>query len=147
MTKTCQEIGLTFPDFFEFQHEKLKGSVVISPPLGKDSSWLAKIPNRRVAMISGWALDPAMTHRNQCDRAFPLSDHADFLELLDFVFQVDPKIVCTTHGYAKEFAEALTERGIPAFELGAANQLGLELGQRRQSTRTRAWTAPSAKRS
>lgn len=125
MTRACEEIGFTFPPYSEFNLEKVKGSVVISPPLSDKSSWLAKIPKRRTAMISGWALDSSTLYRSQSDRTFPLSDHADFIDLLEFVARVDPKRVFTTHGFAKEFAETLQDRGINAWELGARNQMGL----------------------
>lgn len=127
MTQTCEEIGFTFPEYSEFKYECAKGSVVISPPLSESSKWLAGIPQRRTAMLSGWALDSHSQYSKGTDRAFPLSDHADFLDLLDFVAQVEPKVVYTTHGFSREFAETLRDRGVNAFELGAQNQMGLEI--------------------
>jgi len=32
-----------------------------------------------------WALDPGATYRYQCDAAFPLSDHADYTDLVRYV--------------------------------------------------------------
>jgi len=127
MTRACEEIGFSFPPYFEFEYEKAQGSVVISPPLSDDSRWLSGIHKRRTAMLSGWALDGHNRFSRGTDRAFPLSDHADFLDLLDFVAQVEPKVVYTTHGFSREFAETLRDRGVNAFELGAQNQLGLEI--------------------
>ena len=127
MTQACEEIGFTFPAYSEFRYEEAKECVVIAPPLPKDSKWLTGIRNHRTAMLSGWALDSYRHHSKGSDRAFPLSDHADFLDLLEFVARVDPKIVYTTHGFAQEFAQTLRDRGINALELGAQNQLGLEL--------------------
>jgi len=127
MTQACEDIGFSFPSYSEFRYEEAKECVVIAPPLPEDSKWLTGIPNHRTAMLSGWALDSYSYHSKGSDRAFPLSDHADFLDLLEFVAQVNPKIVYTTHGFAQEFAQTLRDRGINAFELGAQNQLGLEL--------------------
>lgn len=127
MTRACEEIGFTFPSYTEFSYENARGSVVIAPPLPEDSKWLSGIPKRRTAMLSGWALDSYSHHSKRTNRAFPLSDHADFLDLLDFVTQVDPKVVYTTHGFAQEFAQTLRDRDINALELGAQNQLGFEL--------------------
>ncbi|MEM1586046.1 MAG: MBL fold metallo-hydrolase [Candidatus Bathyarchaeia archaeon] len=45
------------------------------------------------AMVSGWAIRFKR-------RSFPLSDHADFPSLLDFIRNCDPKIVLTHHGGA-----------------------------------------------
>ena len=36
-------------------------------------------------MISGWAVDPNAIYRYQVDAAFPLSDHADYTDLLRYV--------------------------------------------------------------
>ncbi len=125
MTQACEKIGFDFPAYSEFEFPIHQGCVIISPPLGERSNWLSKIPNRKTAIISGWAIDPSTQYRNQADRSFPLSDHADFLDLLDFVDKVSPEIVYTTHGFAKEFAETLKERGIAAWALGSQNQMAL----------------------
>lgn len=125
MTQACEKIGFDFPAYSEFDFPNHHGRVIISPPLTKTSDWLSKIPNRKTAMISGWAIDPSAQYRKQADRSFPLSDHADFLDLQDFVEQVSPKVVYTTHGFAKEFAETLNDRGIATWALGSQNQMGL----------------------
>jgi DNA ligase-1 len=44
----------------------------------------------------------------------PLSDHADFEELLEHVAAVSPRRVVTMHGYAADFARILTDRSIRA---------------------------------
>ena len=78
-------------------------------------------------MISGWALDPWTVPRHRYDAAFPLSDHADYDDLLRFVTAVRPRLVYTVHGFAAEFARDLRERGIEAWALGRENQLDLGL--------------------
>ena len=78
-------------------------------------------------MISGWAVDPGAIYRYQVDAAFPLSDHADYPDLLRYVELVQPKRVLTLHGFAAEFARDLRERGIEAWALSEENQLELTL--------------------
>ena len=78
---------------------------------------------RRTAVITGWAMDPGAIYRYQCDAAFPLSDHADFPDLLRFVEAVQPQRVLTLHGFAQDFARTLRERGIEAWAIGEDNQL------------------------
>ncbi|MGC4071756.1 MAG: ATP-dependent DNA ligase [Nibricoccus sp.] len=78
-------------------------------------------------MITGWALDPGAIFRYQCDAAFPLSDHADYPDLLRFVELVAPKRVLTLHGFATEFARALRDRGIEAWAINQDNQLEMPL--------------------
>ena len=75
-------------------------------------------------MISGWAVDPNAIYRYQVDAAFPLSDHADYDDLLRYVELVQPKRVLTLHGFAAEFARDLRERGIEAWALSAAEPTG-----------------------
>ena len=90
---------------------EVAGHVVVCPPQANQSAWLRKIKPRRTAAITGWAIDPAAIYRYQCDAAFPLSDHADYADLLSFVELVQPKRVYTVHGYVEEFARTLRERG------------------------------------
>ena len=49
-------------------------------------------------------------YRYGVDHALPLSDHADFDELLELVEQVHPRRIYTHHGYT-EFADTLALRG------------------------------------
>src|SRR4029079_8152420 len=85
------------------------------------------IPNKRVAMISGWAVEPNAIYRYQVDAAFPLSDHADYDDLLRYVELVQPERVLTLHGFAAEFARDLRDRGVEAWALSAQNQMELML--------------------
>ena len=55
-------------------------------------------------LISGWAVDPDAVFRYQVDAAFPLSDHADYDDLLRYVEFVQPRRVFTLHGFAAAFA-------------------------------------------
>jgi DNA ligase-1 len=101
--------------------------VVICPPSANRTRLVQRIKNRRTAILTGWALNPATIHRYQCDAAFPLSDHADYPELIKYVELVQPKRVFTVHGFAREFAEDLRRRGIEAWSLGEDNQLEFSL--------------------
>ena len=60
---------------------------------------------------------------------FPLSDHADYTDLVRYVELVQPQRVLTLHGFAAEFAQDLRDRGVDAWALSRENQL--ELGFRR----------------
>jgi DNA ligase-1 len=91
---------------------------------------LEKIPRKRVALISGWAVDPHAVYRYQVDAAFPLSDHADYDDLLRYVELVQPRRVLTLHGFAAAFASDLRARGLEAWALSEENQMELHFGQR-----------------
>ena len=129
ITRLYEDLGQEFPIYKPFTLTEAKGHVVICPPQANQSTWLRKIKPRRTAVISGWAIDPAAVYRYQCDAAFPLSDHADYNELLQFIDVVQPKQVFTVHGFVKEFARTLRDRGIEAWALGMPNQLEISLEQ------------------
>ncbi len=127
MTRVYEGLGLTFPEYRKYVAGEVAGHALICPPNVNGSAMLRKIRNRRVAMMSGWAMTPGARFRYQADAAFPLSDHADYNDLLRHVEAVAPKRVLTLHGYAQEFARDLRERGIEAWALTGANQLELAL--------------------
>ena len=127
ITKVYEELGQFFCPYQPFTLTEVAGHVVLCPPQANQSAWLRKIKPRRTAAITGWAIDPAAVYRYQCDAAFPLSDHADYADLLRFVELVQPKRVLTVHGYVEEFARTLRERGIEAWALGVDNQLEISL--------------------
>ncbi len=127
LTRIHEQLGLTFPAYREFDAREVAGHVVICPqPFGRDA-FLQKIPGARTALISGWAMDRDARFRGQCDAAFPLSDHADFPDLLRFVELTQAKRVFTVHGFAREFAATLRARGIEAWALGRTNQMEFSL--------------------
>jgi DNA ligase-1 len=131
MTRIYEELGHEFPEYRAFTLTESQGHVVVCPPQSNNSAWLRKIKPRRTAALTGWAMDPGAIFRYQCDAAFPLSDHADFADLLRFVELVQPKRVYTVHGFTEEFARTLRERGIEAWALGQDNQLEIALGSPR----------------
>lgn len=128
LARIYAELGVALPPFAEFDPGACAGHVVISPPQWGKTSLRALIPRARTAAVTGWALDAGAIYRYQCDAAFPLSDHADFNDLLAFVDRVRPRLVYTVHGFAREFAQTLRARGVEAWALGMDNQLELGLG-------------------
>jgi len=127
ITKLYQELHQPLPEYFPYDESRAAGSVVICPPTANRTRLVQRIKNRRTAILTGWALNPATIHRYQCDAAFPLSDHADYPDLIRYVELVQPKRVFTVHGFAREFAEDLRRRGVEAWSLGEDNQLEFAL--------------------
>jgi Cft2 family RNA processing exonuclease len=71
--------------------------------------------NAKTAFFSGWAIDEeSYVHRMKVGRVFPLSDHADFNELVKTVEKCSPEKVFVSHGYDHEFAAHLKSRGFDA---------------------------------
>jgi DNA ligase 1 len=125
MTKLYEAMQDRLPPYSLYRPQDLPGSVLICPPSANRTRLVQSIKSRRTAMLTGWALNPGANYRFQCDAAFPLSDHADYSDLLKYVELVQPQRVFTLHGYANEFAEDLRRRGVEAWALGEDNQLEL----------------------
>ncbi|MDI1337652.1 MAG: MBL fold metallo-hydrolase [Lacunisphaera sp.] len=127
MTRRYAELGMKLPPFALLDTSAYAGHVIIAPPMSGQSEPLSWIHPKRTAVATGWAMDHGAIYRNGCDAAFPLSDHADFPDLLAFVDQVQPKLVYTLHGFAREFAATLRARGIEAWAIGQQNQMELSI--------------------
>ena len=125
MTRIYEQFGQSFCEYERYNANHVAGKVLICPPSVNRSRMLEKIREKRVAMISGWAVDPNAIYRYQVDAAFPLSDHADYPDLIRYVELVKPERVLTLHGFAAEFARDLRERGIEAWALSGENQMEL----------------------
>ncbi len=87
--------------------------VLVAPPQVARSGFVEHFEKKITIMCSGWALMRGAKYRFGVDHALPLSDHADFDELLELVDRVQPKRVLTLHGYA-EFSDILRGKGIDA---------------------------------
>ena len=128
MTEIHRELRADFPTgYVRFDATHTAGHVLIFPPNAKNSRLPAP---RRTAVLTGWALDPSAKYRYQCDAAFPLTDHADYPDLLRYVALVQPRRVLTLHGFAAPFAADLRARGTEAWALTEDDQLELRLHDR-----------------
>ncbi|MGI8552248.1 MAG: MBL fold metallo-hydrolase RNA specificity domain-containing protein [Dehalococcoidia bacterium] len=99
--------------------------VLLVPPQAGRAGALTSLGRLRTAYISGWAIDRGAVYRFRCDAAFPLSDHADYDELCEYVRRVGPARIFTVHGFAREFARDLRGWGYYAYPLGQPEQLQL----------------------
>jgi Cft2 family RNA processing exonuclease len=110
--------GTSFPLSRPYeQGPPVPGEALIVPPSCARTPVVGKIKQRRVIYLSGWALRPASRADFNADVAIPMSDHADFEELLAHVEEVAPETVFTLHGYAGDFARILSDRGVRAVPL------------------------------
>jgi DNA ligase-1 len=126
-TRIYEQFGQSFCKYVRYNANDVAGKVLICPPSANRSQMLKRIPRKRVAMISGWAVDPNAVYRYQVDAAFPLSDHADYGDLIRYVELVQPQRVLTLHGFAAAFARDLRARGLEAWALSEENQMELHL--------------------
>ena len=93
-------------------------AVIIAPPRSQRAAALAGLRRPVSIAVTGWAVNPAWRWRLGADYAIPLSDHADFDELVECVERVQPAAVYCTHGPA-EFVALLRRRGYNAHPLSS----------------------------
>lgn len=129
MTRIYEQFGQSFCKYVRYNKNDVAGKVLICPPSAGRSPMIEKIPRKRVAIITGWAVEPNAVYRYQVDAAFPLSDHADYNDLVRYVNLVKPKRVLTLHGFAAQFARDLRERGTEAWALSEENQMEFKIPQ------------------
>ena len=127
MTKIYEEFGHRFATHEKFDPGRARGKVLLCPPGVSREAMAPSLGPSRSAVLTGWAIDPGCKFRYQCDAAFPLSDHADFGELIEFVRLVRPRRVHTLHGFAADFAATLRGLGFETSSLSEDEQLWLEL--------------------
>lgn len=127
MTQAVAPLLGRLPDYRLFDAAQAAGHVLLFPPSNGRSIAIKKLKVCRTAMLTGWALQPSAKFRYQVDEIFPLSDHADYPELVETVEEVKPRRVWLVHGYTREFAADLRLRGFEAWTLERADQLELTL--------------------
>ena len=127
MTRQYEELGWPLPAYCRHEGGLAPGKVLLCPPNAAVVEKLRASSNSKLAVATGWAMDSSCRYRSRCDAAFPLSDHADFPGLIEFVRIIRPKTVFTLHGFAAEFAQTLRELGFDARALGMQEQLHLPL--------------------
>jgi DNA ligase-1 len=127
LTEIYEQFGQCFPKYERYEAGSARGKVLLCPPNVLNSAMLRSLGKTRTAILTGWAVDRNCRFRYQCDAAFPLSDHADFSDLVEMVKQVQPKIVYTLHGFAADFAQTLRGLGYEARALSEHEQLTLDI--------------------
>lgn len=121
MVELYRSFGIDYPDATPYERGRVDGRALIVPPSARAHPMLAAIKRKRVIAVTGWALLDASYDRYRADVLIPLSDHADFDELLEVVRRSGAKRVLTTHGFAEPFAHLLAQRGLAAEALALSH--------------------------
>jgi Cft2 family RNA processing exonuclease len=105
--------GIKLGDYLKLDHNLKESSVLIMPPQLVDRHLFATLEHfdkRKIfsVLATGWE------HRGAFTTTFPLSNHADFNDLVEHVKLCEPNLVLTDHGFCEDFARKLCKLGFNA---------------------------------
>lgn len=120
VSQVYEQQGVALGGAMRLAAHLVPGKAVVAPP-GRRYKQLAGVKRPVRIAVTGWAHDPSAKYRLGVDHAVPLSDHADYDDLLAAVEQVNPREVHCTHGPVS-FVDRLLDAGWNAFVLGRARQ-------------------------
>lgn len=95
---------------------ELRGAMVLAPPSAIGSSWTKRLQPASIGVVSGWMMLRGSKRRQNVDRGFILSDHADWAGLNEAIKSTSANRVICTHGYTAVFSEWLKSIGYDAHE-------------------------------
>jgi putative mRNA 3-end processing factor len=114
ISRIYERHGVSLGRYELFAGQATSGWALIVPP---GMGWVRQRGPQVSFVVTGWAVDPRAKYRFRVDHAIPLSDHADYGELLEAVRRVGPKVVYCTHG-PESFVDRLLDEGHDARVLG-----------------------------
>jgi len=124
VSQIYEACGMPLGAFGQYDGVWREGHAVITLPPRQKAARLTGLDRRVRIAVTGWAMDPSTTYRRRVDHALPLSDHADYDELLETIERVEPRAIYVTHG-PDGFADHLRDLGHNAFPLGRSYQARL----------------------
>jgi len=117
-----QKFGVKLGPCHKLDHNLKDSPVLIMPPSLVDHN-LQQVLEYSLKKKVYTALATGWSYRSSYNRIFPLSDHCDFSQLLEYVKQSEPKLVLTMHGYERELASYISRRlGITAKPISKQGQ-------------------------
>ena len=118
VSEIYREMGVEFSGPYEkYDREHLRGRVLIAPPGCRKQPMVLNIERRYVIMLTGWAMHRSAPYMyRNVDLILPLSDHADYDELVRLARESRAERIITMHGEPK-FAAHLRDLGFNAEHL------------------------------
>jgi Cft2 family RNA processing exonuclease len=121
VSRIYEECGVDLGDFGLYEGQPLNGHAVVTLPRSAREFRLPRLGKTVSIAVTGWAKDEATKYRLGVDHALPLSDHADYDQLVETVRRVEPREVFCTHG-PPEFVDHLRDLGFNAYPLQQPSQ-------------------------
>jgi len=123
MNSLHQELGIPLKDGIGHSEAEKNGLlekkpwVMVAPMMSSKNKFIQDMKSKYGAVtigFSGWAQSSRFSFGRRTDYSITMSDHCDFIELVDMVVQSGAEQVYTIHGFVDEFAEHLQKIGINA---------------------------------
>jgi Cft2 family RNA processing exonuclease len=115
-----ERLGHAFPGpgtWTRYVRGATDGHVLLTTPGTRRTAMVQKLPRKRTILLTGWALHPgAWNIYKDVDLVLPISDHADWDELVRTAVESGARKVWTVHGHAG-FAQYLRTIGVDAEHL------------------------------
>jgi Cft2 family RNA processing exonuclease len=118
VSEIYRELGVEFSGPYErYDREHLRGRVLIAPPGCRRQPMVLNLPRRTTIMLTGWAAGKSAPYMyRDVDLVLPLSDHADFDDLVRLARESGAGRIITMHG-PRKFANILRDLGFNAEHL------------------------------
>jgi Cft2 family RNA processing exonuclease len=122
MAEIHRRLGIELGTYRRYAFEDFHGpkaldlrerGVLVAPPNCARAGFCTRFENPCRIVMTGWAILKNAVYRYGVEHALPLSDHADFDELMELIERVQPKKIFSHHGY-REFPEILKAKGFDA---------------------------------
>ena len=116
IARIYEKLGVEFGTYEKFPADDLQGKVVVAPTYLRRKKLREHLVRFRTVYLTGWAMDRNRRFALGVDLVLPLSDHADFNELIEYVRRTEPEKIYTVHG-TPGFAAHLRDLGYDARHL------------------------------
>ena len=132
VTEIYRECGVKFSGEYErYERGRAGGRVLIAPPGCRKQPMILNLPRYQTVMLTGWAVGKSAPYMyRDVDLVLPLSDHADFDDLVRLARESGARRILTMHG-PKKFARLLAEMGFNAEHLAQHPSAQTEAAKRR----------------
>jgi Cft2 family RNA processing exonuclease len=121
ISETYRECGVDLGDVRAFRPDLVPGRAVLTLPKGARDFRLRGLIQPVSIAVTGWALDASTKYRWDVDHALPLSDHADFDELMQTAAIVGASEIYCVHG-PRDFVAHLRAAGFNASPMHGSYQ-------------------------
>jgi len=114
MNNCYKKLGIDITDTKKFEQNKnskdLKNSLILLPPALNKGSSLKNLKDIQTGFASGWMSIRAQKKRSGYDKGFSISDHADWMAILNTIRECRAKNVIFHHGDSEALKRYLKEK-------------------------------------